>query len=55
MKIEEKGLIRLQRPKLAPSSGLPEIDLVYFWLLGEKCKPVIIRNSDVAFHDPHDP
>jgi len=29
---------------------LPEIYLIYFRLLGEKCTPIIIRDADKAFH-----
>jgi hypothetical protein len=25
-------------------------DIIYPWLLGEECKPIIIRHADKAFH-----
>ena len=29
---------------------LPEVDFINPWLLGEKCKPIIVRNADKALH-----
>ena len=29
---------------------LPEVNLINPWLLGEKCKPIIIRDADKAVH-----
>jgi hypothetical protein len=29
---------------------LPEIHLINPWLLGEECKPIIIRDANKAFH-----
>ena len=50
MKLEAKGLTGLQRFKLPSAARLPEINFIDSRLLGEKFKPIIIRNADITFH-----
>jgi hypothetical protein len=35
---------------MTATTGLPKIDLINPWLLGEECKPIIICDADKAFH-----
>ena len=50
MKLKEKRLARRECSKQARSARLPKIDLINPWLLGEKCKPIIVRDADKAFN-----
>jgi len=39
----------------ACSIRLPKIHLINPWLLGEECKPIIIRDADGARHPDRNP
>jgi len=46
----KRGLTRPVNSELACATRLPEVHFINPWLLGEKCKPIIVCDADKALH-----